>query len=200
MSTNIEIPDDFFTAEEKTRLMRLFGTNNDAQFLDALGRVILASLDEYKEMFLGMGMPSRASEIREFRLYHLIKQFFNGQIPDELEVSSMFQLPESRSKNLILYVLTRFRFDLEKEISNTIKRIVLDAIENKKTGDYHVYIGSQNMVDELNRIIQRAGIKYKKLTKDRNESSMYSIAPDSYKILYDSLRIEEDPKSRRAKE
>ncbi len=197
MPINIVIPDDFFNDDQKTKLMALFGVTDDAQFSDALGRVILAALEEYREMFLGMGMPSRASEIREYRLYHLIKYFFRGRIPDELDVSSMFQLPESRSKNLILYVLTRFRYDLKDEILNTLKQIALEAELDRGTGEYHVYIGSQNMVEELDQIIQRAGIKYKKLTKNRNESNMYSISPNSYMVICNNLQIE--PKVEKAK-
>lgn len=189
MPINIEIPDDFFTDDEKTKLMRLFDSGNDEQFSDAMGRIVFAALDEYKEMFLGMGMPSRASEIREYRLFHLVKRYFNGTIPDELEVSTMFQLPESRSKNLILYVLTRFRYDLEDHIQNTLIRIINDAEHVDESHEYHVYIESQNMVEEMNRIIASAGVRFKRLTKIRGESNMYSIAADSYSVIRRSLGL-----------
>lgn len=189
MSITIEIPDGFFKDDEKNKLMRLLETRNDEEFSNALGKIVFAALDEYKEMFLGMGMPSRASEIREFRLYHLIKRFFNGRIPDELEVSSMFQLPESRSKNLILYVLTRFRYDLENDIQNTLIQIINEAEYKKEINEYRVYIGSKNMVEELDRIIARGGVRYKRLIKISGESNMYSIAADSYNIIRKSLRI-----------
>jgi len=190
MPTTIEIPDDFFNADEKAKLKVLFGARNDKQFGEALGKVVLAALDEYRDMFLGMGLPSRASEIREFRLFYLIKRFFNKRIPDELEVSSMFQLPESRSKNLILYVLTRFRYNVEEEILSTLRQIITEAERVGDGVEYRVFIGSQNMVDELDRIIARAGVKYKRLNKIRSESNMYSIAPDSYNKICKSLGVE----------
>jgi Holliday junction resolvase RusA-like endonuclease len=187
MAFDIEIPDGFFTDDEKNKLMRLLNANNDNDFSEALGKIILASLDEYKEMFLGMGLPSRASEIREYRLYHLIKRFFNGRIPNELEVSSMFQLPESRSKNLILYVLTRFRYDLETDIQNTLKDIINDATQLNDDNEFRVYIESKNMVEEFNRIIARAGGRNRRLARIQGESNMYCITSDSFKIIVDSL-------------
>src|SRR3990172_1486465 len=183
MPIKIEVPDGFFNKEEKDKLMVLFGANSDKAFTDALERIVLAALDEYREMFLGMGLPSRASEIREFRLYHLIKRFFRGRIPDELEVSSIFQLPEARSKNLILYVLTRFRYDLDGEILNTLRNIVHEAEIVDETGEYQIYTGSQNMVEEFDRIISRSGIRYKRLLKSRTESNMYLIAADSFEVI-----------------
>jgi hypothetical protein len=187
MPINIEIPDDFFNADEKANLNLMFGAANDKQFAEAVGKVVLAALDEYRDMFLGMGLPSRASEIREFRLFYLIKRFFNGRIPDELEVSNMFQLPESRSKNLILYVLSRFRFNLEEEILNTLRQIIAEAEKVSDGVEYRVFIGSKNMVDEFDRIIARAGVRFRRLTKIRGESNMYAIAPDSFNVIRRNL-------------
>jgi hypothetical protein len=192
MSVKIEIPDDFFKGDEKENLKMLFSANTDEKFREALNKVVLAALDEYRDMFLGMGLPARANEIREFRLFYLIKRYFDLRIPDELEVSTMFQLPQSRAKTLILYVLTRFRYNLEEEINETLKNIVSSAEKADDAKEYGVFIGSENMVDELDRIITKfGGLRLKKLTKMRNESNMYSIAPDSYKLLYDHLKIKE---------
>jgi hypothetical protein len=183
MSITIEIPDDFFKNDEKEKLMRLFEADTEEQFNQSLGKVILAALDEYRDMFLERGLPTRADEIKEYRLYYLIKRYFSGRIPDELEVSSMFQLPESRSKNLILYVLTRFHYDLRDEVLNTLRTIIQGAEKVNAGIEYLVFILSKNMVDELDRIIGRSGVQYKKLSKVKNESNCYSIAPDSYQVI-----------------
>jgi len=189
MPIQIEIPDDIFTGEQKEKLYNLFRVTNEEAFANALGRVVLAALDEYRDMFLGMGLPSRANEIREFRLYYLIKRYFNGRIPNELEISSMFQLPETRSKSLILYVLTRFRFNLEEEILNTLRNIVREAEVINEGHEYRVFIQSANMREELNRIIARRGVRYHPITNIRNEPNLFSIAPDSYEILRQHLGI-----------
>jgi hypothetical protein len=189
MSTQIEIPENFFEDNEKEKLKVLFNVDTEEAFVKALGKVILTALDEYRDMFLGMGLPSRADEIREYRLYYLIKRFFDGRIPDELEVSSMFQLPESRSKNLILYVLTRFHYDLANEVTDTLRGIIKSAEAINNGIEYRVFIQSKNMVEELDRIIGRSGVRYKKLSKVRNETNMYLIATDSYKIICELLGI-----------
>jgi len=189
MPLQIEIPDNFFTDDEKEKLKVLFYVKTDEAFVTALGKVVLAALDEYRDMFLGKGLPSRADEIREYRLYYLIKRYFNGRIPDELEISSMFQLPESRSRNLILYVLTRFHYDLTSEVTNTLRKIIQAAEAVNDGKEYRVFIQSQNMVEELDRIIGRCGVQYKKLSKVRNESNMYLIAPDSYGVICKCLGI-----------
>jgi hypothetical protein len=189
MPTTIQIPDNFFREDEKEKLKVLLNVGTEEKFGEALNKIILAALDEYRDMFLGMGLPSRADEIREYRLYYLIKRFFNGRIPDELEVSSMFQLPESRSKNLILYVLTRFHYDLDEEILNTLKEIIRGAERIHEGLEFRVFIQSRNMVEELDRIIGRGGVRYKKLSKARNESNMYIIAPDSYEVICRYLGI-----------
>lgn len=188
MSIQIDISNDFFTADEKDKLKILLRVTDEAEFADALRRVTLAAFDEYRHMFLGIGLPSRANEIREYRLYHLIKRYFQDRVPDELEVASMFQLPISRSKSLIQNVLARFRYDLYDEILNTLRSIILDA---KETGDgqYRVYISSTNMVDELNRIISRSGLRFRLITKVRNESNFYTLAPDSYDLIRQDLGI-----------
>lgn len=195
MPIKIEIPDNYFKTDEREKLEILFNTTSDEEFQDALNRVVLAALDEYREMFLGMGMPTRANEIREFRLYHLIKRYFQGSIPNELEVSSLFQLPVSRSRSLILYVLTRFRYDLEHELLNSLRKIVIEAETIEDGIEYRAYIQSANMVDELDRIIARRGVRYRRLNKVRGETNLYTISPDSYEVICKELGIElEDAK------
>lgn len=189
MSISIEIPTDFFTPDEETKLRQLLNANTDPQFKTALSKVVFAALDEYKDMFLGSGLPSRADEIRQFRLYYLIKRYFDGRIPDELEISTMFQVPESKAKSLILNVLARFRYHLEEEITRTLQQIIQGAEHHHTPDDYRVFIGSENMIAELDRIISKAGVRYKTLSKVRNEPNMYAIASDSYALLCQQLHI-----------
>lgn len=189
MPIQIEIPDDFFSKDEIEKLKTLLRLADDTAFNDAIGRITLAALDEYRHMLLGLGLPSRANEIREYRLYHLIKRFFQIRVPDELEVASMFQLPITRSKSLIQNVLARFRYDLETEIHDSLYTIVSEAEELDEGLEYRVYITSSNMVDEFNRIISRSGLRYRPLSSVRNEPYFYVIAPDSYDFLRKQLGI-----------
>lgn len=190
MPIQIEIPDDFFSSDDTDKLITLLRLPDEAAFNASIGRITLAALDEYRHMLLGIGLPSRANEIREYRLYHLIKRFFRTRIPDELEVASMFQLPITRSKNLIQNVLARFRYDLEDEIHDSLYTIINEAEEIDEGFEYRVYITSTNMVDELNRIISRSGKRFHPLSSVRNEPYFYAIAPDSYDLLRKQLGID----------
>jgi len=196
MPIKLEIPDNFFEHDQKSILENLFNTHSDKSFNVELNKIILSALDEYLDMFLGMGLPSRSNEIREYRLFYLIKRYFAPRIPDELEVSLMFQLPISRAKSLILYTITRFRYNLEDEIKYTLRDIVgsVEPIEHEgMIAEYRVFIGSENMVDELDRIITREGsIKFRRLAKIRGESNKYSIDPDSYGVLAKVLQAQDE--------
>jgi hypothetical protein len=185
MEIKLSIPEEYFGGEEKN-LANLLGADTEDELPEKLEEILLAALDEYRDMLLHKGAPSRADEILEYRLYYLIKHHFGGFIPAELEVSRLFQLPLTRARNLILYVLTRFRYDLTKEIRRTLEDIIQSA-QHLRTSDreeYRVLIGSANMVDELNRIIATTGgLRFQQLSKVRGESNCYAIAVDSYDVL-----------------
>jgi hypothetical protein len=179
MPTQVEIPDDFFTLDDKEKLKELFEVKRDQDFRKALNGVVLAGLEEYRDMFLGDGLPMRADDIRQFRLLYLIKHHFEHRIPNELEVSTMFQIPETRARNLIRYVLARFRNIIEQEILNTIETTLKGIRTSKRPNLSLVYIGADNIVEEINRIISLAGSEYRLLTKEQPGSHSYEISMDS---------------------
>jgi len=190
MSINIQLSESIFEDNEKIKLKTLFSAKNDDDFNKIFTNIAEAAIAEYKQMFLGLGLPSRVNEIREFRLYYLIKYYYKSRIPNEFDVSTLFQLPESRSKNLILYVMTRFKYQLESQIKNTVREIIKTAI--KKTRDeiveFILTIDSSNFIDEINRIIKHYGVEYRPLLKIKNEPFKYAIPQDSYDQLIDYLK------------
>ncbi len=189
MPLTLELPDpDLITEEQVARLRLVLGADDDDALRDALERVARASLDEYKEMLLGLGLPSRADEIQQHRLFFLIKRYFNGRLPTEAEVSAMFQLTQPRSRSLIRYVMTRYRFELEDEVLNSLAQTLRDAQENQELHQYEVEIQSDNVVEELNRIVGRRAPKSDRITKVRNTSRTFAITEDSYDALVAYLR------------
>jgi hypothetical protein len=179
MPIDLQIPNDFFSGSEKEKLKELFEITKEQDFRKAINGVALAGLEEYRDMFLGDGMPMRADDIKQYRLLYLIKHHFENRIPNELEVSIMFQIPESRSRNLLRYVLSRFRHEVEQEILNTIENILFGVYQVQSSDNYQVYSGADNMVEEINRIIALAGEKFKLMSRVPNESHLYVLAPDS---------------------
>jgi len=191
MPIRIELPNDFFTHDERQKLKELLKTQDDTEFSEALQKVVGAALSEYKDMFLGMGLPSRADEIRQHRLFHLIKHFFGQTLPSEAEVSSMFQLTQSRSRSLIRSVMTRFRYNLDQEIQNTLRRTIEEAQFDDDSQEYRAVIQSDNVLEELNRIIGMVAPRLDSVTKVRSMSRTYSISEDSYDALCKHLGIGE---------
>jgi len=61
------------TNEEKDVLSRVLQYKEDSDLEGALARIGRAALTEYLEMILGKQVPTRANEIYERRLFHLIK-------------------------------------------------------------------------------------------------------------------------------
>ncbi|MDQ0272755.1 hypothetical protein J2S17_004648 [Cytobacillus purgationiresistens] len=188
----IEIDVDLLDEGEKEKLRALFKTNNEVEFKTALQGIAYSAITEYKEMLLGKGLPTRADEIKQHRLYHLIKHYFNGRIPSEAEVSSMFQLTDSESKALIRNVKTKFRYQLEKEISYTLRNVISSAEFNESKNEYHVVIQSDNVLEELNRLISTYAPQLDPITKVRGSARKFQISEDSYALLENKLNAEQE--------
>jgi uncharacterized small protein (DUF1192 family) len=190
MAYQITIPDDFFEAGEIERLKSIFKVKDDADLVAALNRLALAALDEYHNMLLGKDLPTSAVEIRQFRLYYLIKHYFLGRLPSEVEVSSLFQISLARSKSLITNTLARFRNFLDIELIRSLQETLLNAESVKEGKEYRLYIDSAHVVEELDRRIATLDTKLKRLNKVRSEANVYTLAPDSYDGLCKLLNIQ----------
>lgn len=186
----IQLTNDLLDEQEIQKLMTLFNCQSDEEFNLALKNVTLAALTEYKEMLLGKGLPTRADEIKQHRLFHLVKHYFQGVMPTEAEVSSMFQLTETESRALIRNVRTRFRYQLEAEILNTLQQTVISAELNEDK--YHVVIQSDNVLEELNRVVSTNAPQLDPITKVRGSARKYQISEDTYELLGNVLGINQE--------
>ncbi|MHA1279559.1 MAG: hypothetical protein ACTSQ8_20345 [Candidatus Helarchaeota archaeon] len=183
----INFPDQFFSKEETNKLIELLNIDK-TEFESIIEKICYAAMKEYLEMFLGMGMPSRADEIRQHRLRHLIQYFFCNRLPSEAEVSAIFQLTQSRSRSLLQQTLTRFHFDLNDQIIKTLKNTIENFEYIDDTHEYRIIIQSDNVLERLNRIIAIKAPKLDPIKKVRNMARTYSISEDSYELLHSELR------------
>lgn len=186
---SIEIPENFFTPEELAKLRLLFGATDEAAFAEVIQKIVLASLSEYKEMFLGMGLSSRADEIRQHRLFYLIKYFYEDTLPSEAQISSMFQLTQTRSRSLLQYTVTRFHYNLEQQTKNTLRNVVQSATHNQDRGEYHVLIESDNVLEKLNLIIGTKAPNLGGVRRVTGMSRIFRISVDSYRVLCTELDL-----------
>lgn len=191
MTITINIDENLISTEEKGNLKRLFKITNkdDSEFENQLQNITKAALVEYKQMLLGIALPTRADEIKQYRLLYLIKYYFRDRVPTETEVSYMFQLTSSQSKSLIRNVISKFHYQIEEILKNTMK-LVLNSFEyDSKNQCYRGIIKSDNIQEELNRIILNEKPNFKLITLVRNSAAKYEIAEDSYDLLSKYLGV-----------
>ena len=187
---DVKVPDNWATADEIQKLKQLFEVEEEADYEDALQRICIAALHEYKEMLLGQGVPTRAEDVKQHRLLFLTKYYFKGGMPSEAQVGNMFQLTESQSRALIRNVSSRFRYTLEEELLDTLQSTLKKASLDKDSDDYHLVILSDNVLDEMRRILKKDFPLLKPIAKVPNTSRQFSISVDSYKALEQHLGLD----------
>lgn len=171
---------EFLSQEDLDMLERTL-ISKDGSVQESIECICKAAVAEYFEMILGKQIPTRADEVRQRRLFHLIKHYFQGRIPDDTEVASLFQLTENSSRSLIKATLTKFRRDLESEIHATICDLLRDA---KREGDtYRVVVRSGTIQDEMRRAVSIDAPELPQIYKVRNSAEVYGIPDDTYDVL-----------------
>lgn len=182
------------TDEEMRRLRSVIEETADSGgFQENLERIAKAAFLEYVEMLLGKQLPRRADEIRERRLFLLLKHYFQGRIPSESVVSQMFQLNERQSSSLIRNVRVKHKFELEIEMENTIRAVLASAEQEFDGGPYTVVITSSMILEELRQTVTRIAPTLGQILKVANAASVYLIPADTYKELmayYQPTRIQ----------
>lgn len=187
----INLSDDFFTPEERFRLSNIFGIENDDKvaFNSNIEKITKAAITEYKEMLSGKGLPTRADEIRQYRLFQLIKFYFSNRMPTEFEIANMFQLTSSESKSLLKNVKTKYRYELSAEIEATLKTVIHSVKAEKGTGNYKITINADTVLEDLNQIIAQENPQACPITRCRLTAKTYELSADSYEILKKHFNI-----------
>jgi hypothetical protein len=112
--------------EEKTQLAGILRCQVGE--LDAvLASYATAALEEYTRMFIGQRAFTRGADIQEHRLFLLIKEPFENQIPDEQRVSNLFQTTATQSRSLIQSVMSKYQYELQDAINSSLTSTVQDA-------------------------------------------------------------------------
>ena len=156
-----------------------------------LSRHIRASAKEYLSMYRGQKVFRRATDIHEFRLLLLIEETFSGRIPDEHEVTKLFQTTPSESRSLIRSVLAKYQYKIKEGILGTVKSALLRARQDIQGGDYAVAINSLNIVDEMNRLLADKDGSLHQVRRKRDSVSTYEIKPSSFNALAQAVGMEE---------
>ena len=142
-------------------------------------------------MYRGQKVFRRATDIHEFRLLLLIEETFSGLIPDEHEVTKLFQTTPSESRALIRSVLAKYQYKIKEGILGTVRSTLQRAAQEIQGGDYSVVIKSLNIVGEMNRLLADHDGSLHQVKRKRNSVSTYEIKPSSYNALAQAVGMEQ---------
>ena len=164
-----------------------------AQLNAKINDLASASVKEYLTMIRGQKVFKRGSDMQEYRLFLLIESAFGGRIPDESTVSSLFQTTVTESRSLIRAVISKYRYQIRSYIDATISASLTAANRPNNTEPYSVVINSQNVVDELNKMLAEIDGNLASVAKRRGSVSTYEIVASSYTRLCTRLGVAANP-------
>ena len=183
MDVTISLSDGDFDPAQRKLVREALGLQNDAELARAMKRLCKAAALEYVNMFVENGMPSRADEVRQDRLYFLISHYYQNRLPPESEVSSIFQLTSSQSRTLLRNTRSRYRTKIGAQVNASTKGVVTTAKKNKDTGRWEMLIDSEVILEELNLVIAKKGPTLKPVRLKKESAGQYEAEEDTYHLL-----------------
>jgi len=157
---------------------------------EELSKIAGAATEEYVKMMLGEKVFTRGSDIREYRLFLLIINYFEGNIPDESTISTLFQTTHSESKSLLRSTLAKYHYMLKGAINSSIIHVLSGDISQDENRNYIVKNIPMNIIDEMNRIVSEIDGSHNQIKKQRGTLQVYEIPPATYDALIEKLGVE----------
>lgn len=134
-----------------------------------------AAQEEYSRMILGQRVFTRGQDIRELRLHLIIKHVFNGKLPDEATISSLFQTTRTQSRALLRAVMSKYQYELQPGIRATLQDELKKAQQDPETETWAITIDSENVIEALNREIAAIDGTLRQVSKTRGTVSTWEI-------------------------
>jgi hypothetical protein len=186
MEITITIEDHELTKSDKTLIQECLGLA-ESDVSSALTKLSKTAFMEYVKMFKEKGIPTRADEVQQERLYFLLNYFYENRLPNESDISSIFQLTPSQSRTLLRNTKSRYRTKISEFIKNTLRDTVNSSTPANDESGYRFICTSPSTIEELNSIVSQKGPGLKPIEKIRGLSSVYSCAIDTYNLLQNEL-------------
>lgn len=184
ISTELKLND-----QEKSQLAGIL--NCEINSLDSvLSSYSTAALEEYCRMILGQKVFTRVQDIKEYRLYLLIKEVFSNRIPDDQKIADLFQTTPSESRSLVRSIASKYQYELQAAIKATLSEIIENATpDSDDENDHIITVNSSTKIEELNNIIASIDGTLPQIAKKRNTVSSYVIKASSYSKLKEKFGI-----------
>jgi hypothetical protein len=189
MTITIDISDIELTATEQALVMECLGLQNPERLSEALTKICKASFLEYCKMFKEKGLPTRADEVMQERLFFLLSHYYDNRLPSESEISTIFQLTPSQSRTLLRNTKSRYRTKISKFINNSLKTVVESAVKNNQTNKFEFVCLSNILIEELNLIVSQKGPELEQISKIKGMASKFECSEDTYDLFKSELGI-----------
>ena len=186
MNINFKINNNELSESEIKIIKNSLGLNNST-INEALSNFAKAAFMEYVKMIKDNGLPSKVSEIQQERLFFLLMYYFKDHLPDENEISSIFQLSSIQSKSLLRNTKSRYRTKIGEYLKNTLINVLKNATQKKTDEPFEFICFSPTIIEELNTIICQKAPTLEPIQKIKGLASKYSCAIDTYIFLKEEL-------------
>jgi hypothetical protein len=190
MEITITINDNELSTDDKLVIKECLGLSDEDNLDAHLIRLAKASFIEYVKMFKEKGLPTRADEVQQERLFFLLSHYFMNRVPFEHEISSIFQITQTQSRTLLRNTNSRFRTKIAQFIRNTIKTVLRTAILNDDGDKYEMEITSSVIKEEINTYLSQRNAQLFPLTKKRGYLAIYECPEDTYDFLREHFEID----------
>ena len=173
---------------EETQLAAILRVQASQTLNGVLEAYAEAAIEEYVRMFLGQRVFTRGSDMREFRLFMLIRFAFGNLIPDEQLVCALFQCTLSQSRALLRAVMSKYQYDLSTAIEQTLENVV-SQVEPGPNDEYLVTVKNEIVVAELNKVLVSMPGAQDEITKVSGKLDVYKLQDAAYFALCDKYEI-----------
>jgi len=189
MIITITISDAELSTSDKSLIKDCLSLSTNAELSSGLAKICKTAFLEYCKMFKEKGIPTRADEVTQERLFFLLNHYYMDRLPSENEVSTIFQLTPSQSKTLLRNTKSRYRTKIASFITNSLKSIIQSAALNNETDKYEFVCLSSVLIEELNLIISQKGPALEQIVKIKGKSSKYECSEDTFDLLKTELGL-----------
>lgn len=187
MEIKYDITESELTNDDKDLIKGCFKID-DTELNNTLQKISKAAFMEYLKMIKDKGIPTRADEVMQERLYFLLIYFFENKIPSENELCSIFHLTSSQSKTLLRNIKSKYSTKIKSFIEKTQKEIVKSA-KQKEDYNWSFICQSSLVIEELNMIINQKEPRFISIKKEKGTLCAYYCDNDSYELLKKELSI-----------
>ena len=180
-----------FQNDEKDQLAGILGCT-EQELPTIIAPYAKAALEEYIRMFIGQKVFTRAADFREYRLFLLIQHVFGNEIPNERQISALFQTTSNQSRTLTRSIMSKYQYDLARAIENSLRKAIQNAEFSKEDDCYLITVDNENIIEALNQRIGSIDGTLPPINRKTNTVSTYELEKSSRKEIMKNLGIEEE--------